>query len=374
MINRKLSFLERWKTSIFGQSEWIKKMKNNFFKRFNILHIVWLFVLPLSWFLIRGIEGQSHNTFFGAAETEGQTLNSEYDVVVKELKIKVGQQIKVGDTLALFMRADFANLNRQGIEKNQEIKQYEVEKQSKVNEINREISILDGKKEALLTDLEAQIKILQLENNVQTDLKKILSGNTVEERNPDHFGKGGSGSNIKNEKINVLRDAIKKTEQQIRQQKSLLQAQIKSSEAVLGSKIEQSEQAIGFIENEKKELFMLATMDGFIENIFVGTNEVAPQYKPLFKINPKKPNRVKGFIYENSNWVFSLGDSVVLSSSARLDLTTNGIIIGCSPQLVELPIRLRKFSELKTWGREIYIQLPVSNQYYIGEKVMIKPM
>jgi hypothetical protein len=338
-------------------------MKNNFFKRFNILHIVWLFVLPLSWFLIRGIEGQSHNTFFGAAETEGQTLNSEFDVVVKELKIKVGQQIKVGDTLALFMRADFANLNRQGIEKNQEIKQYEVEKQSKVNEINREISILDGKKEALLTDLEAQIKILQLENNVQTDLKKILSGNTE-----------GGGSNIKNEKINVLRDAIKKTEQQIRQQKSLLQAQIKSSQAVLGSKIEQSQQEVGFIENEKKELFMLATMDGFIENIFVGTNEVAPQYKPLFKINPKKPNRVKGFIYENSNWVFSLGDSVVLSSSARLDLTTNGIIIGCSPQLVELPIRLRKFSEIKTWGREIYIQLPVTNEYYIGEKVMIKPM
>jgi hypothetical protein len=339
-------------------------MKNNFFKRFNILHIVWLFVLPLSWFLIQGIEGQSHNTFFGAAETEGQTLNSEYDVVVKELRIKVGQQIKVGDTLALFMRADFANLNRQGIEKNQEIKQYEVEKQSKVNEINREISILDGKKEALLTDLEAQIKILQLENNVQTDLKKILAGNT----------EGGSGSNIKNEQINVLRDAIKKTEQQIRQQKSLLQTQIKSSEAVLGSKIEQSEQEIGFIENEKKELFMLATMDGFIENIFVGTNEVAPQYKPLFKINPKKPNRVKGFIYENSNWAFSLGDSVVLSSSARLDLTTNGIIIGCSPQLVELPIRLRKFSEIKTWGREIYIQLPVTNEYYIGEKVMIKPM
>jgi hypothetical protein len=346
-------------------------MKNNFFKRFNILHIVWLFVLPLSWFLIQGIEGQSHNTFFGAAETEGQTLNSEYDVVVKELKIKVGQQIKVGDTLALFMRADFANLNRQGIEKNQEIKQYEVEKQSKVNEINREISILDGKKEALLTDLEAQIKILQLENNVQIDLKKILSENTD---GPRQGRENSSGSNIKNEKINVLRDAIKKTEQQIRQQKSLLQAQIKSSEAVLGSKIEQSEQEIGFIENEKKELFMLATMNGFIENIFVGTNEVAPQYKPLFKINPKKPNRVKGFIYENSNWAFSLGDSVVLSSSARLDLTTNGIIIGCSPQLVELPIRLRKFSEIKTWGREIYIQLPVTNEYYIGEKVMIKPM
>jgi hypothetical protein len=338
-------------------------MKSNFFKRFNILHILWIVVLPLSWFLIRGIEGQSHNTFFGAAETEGQTLNSEYDVVVKELKIKVGQQIKVGDTLVLFTRTNFNNLKQQGIQKNQEIKQYEVEKLSKVNEINREISILDGKKEALLTDLEAQIKILQLENNVQTDLKKILSGNT----------EGPSGSNIKNEKINVLRDAIKKTEQQIRQQKSLLKTQIRSNQAVLGSKIEQSEQEINFIENEKKELFMLATMDGFVENIFVGTNEVAPQYKPLFKINPKKPNRVKGFIYENSNWVFSLGDSVVLTSSARLDLTTNGIIIGCSPQLVELPIRLRKFSEIKTWGREIYIQLPATNQFYIGEKVLIKP-
>jgi biotin carboxyl carrier protein len=349
-------------------------MKNNFFNRFNILHILWLLVLPVSWLLIQGIEGQSHNTFFGAAETEGQTLNSEYDVVVKELKIKVGQQIKVGDTLALLMRADYATLNRQGIEKTQEIKQYEVEKQSKAHEINRELSILDAKKEALLNDLEAQIKILQLENKVQTDLKKILSENTVEERNPASYGKGGGSSNIKNEKINVLRDAIKKTEQQIRQQKSLLQTQINSSEAVLGSKIEQSQQEIGLIENEKKELSILATMDGFIENIFVASNEIVPQYKPLLKINPKKPNRVTGFIYENSNWAFNLGDSVVLSSPARIGLSTNGIIIGCSPQLVELPIRLRKFSEIKTWGREIYIQLPITNKYYIGEKVIIKPL
>jgi hypothetical protein len=36
--------------------------------------------------------------------------------------------------------------------------------------------------------------------------------------------------------------------------------------------------------------------------------------------------------------------------------------------------RLRRYEEVKTWGREIYIQLPLGNDFYIGEKIMIKPI
>jgi hypothetical protein len=339
-------------------------MKNNFFQRFNILHFIWLGVVPLGWWLLHGIVGQSHFTFFGAAETEGQVLNYEFDVVIKRVQVKVGQQVQRGDTLALLMRADNALLNKQGLEKKQEIKQFEVEKQSKINEIRRELKVLDAKKDGLIDDLEAQIKILQMENKVQADLKKILSQNT----------EGGGESNIKNEKVNVLRNAIKKVEQEIREQKGLLQAQMQGNDAIFDTKIAQTQEEKGLIENDGKEGAILATMDGFIENIFVGTNEIAPQYKPLFKINPKKPNRVKGFIYENSDWAFNLGDSVVLTSSPRPMVVSKGVIIGCSPQLVELPTRLRRYEEVKTWGREIYIQLPLGNDFYIGEKIMIKPI
>jgi hypothetical protein len=40
--------------------------------------------------------------------------------------------------------------------------------------------------------------------------------------------------------------------------------------------------------------------------------------------------------------------------------------------MVELPIRLRKSAEIKSWGREVYVQLPPNNSFYIGEKIMLR--
>jgi hypothetical protein len=45
--------------------------------------------------------------------------------------------------------------------------------------------------------------------------------------------------------------------------------------------------------------------------------------------------------------------------------------VGSNPKLTELPLRLRKFIELRTWGREVFIQLPEQNGFYISEKIAI---
>ena len=60
-----------------------------------------------------------------------------------------------------------------------------------------------------------------------------------------------------------------------------------------------------------------------------------------------------------------------LSSATRPAIRTSGQFIYCNPRIVELPTRLRKNPEIKAWGREVYIQLPDSNVFFIGEKIII---
>ena len=96
-----------------------------------------------------------------------------------------------------------------------------------------------------------------------------------------------------------------------------------------------------------------------------------PAFRELFRISPRNPDRVIGFLHESAEVPFQLGDTVTLASMGRIGVSSLAALHGVSPKLVELPFRLRKFTELRTWGREVYIQLPADNPFFIGEKILI---
>jgi HlyD family secretion protein len=326
--------------------------------KINILYIFWLIAAYGCYLLIRNISGQSEVTFFGTAENEGIVLNFDHTVLVKKVFVKGGSVVKKGDTLAIFMRTE---LDRRMVEKNNEISQYNLEKLTRSNEIIKELAVLDAKKLALQKELESQISLLKTETNIQQELKRIL-GNGNE---------NNLSSSLKNEKIIGLQADIAQIEQQIVTQKSLLSQKQRSEYQLLSQKISYAQQEISFIEGERKQLILIAPMDGFVVEVFITENTIEPQLKPLIKINPTRTNRVKGFIYENAEVAYNLGDSVELASAARPTVKTKGYFISVSPEMVELPIRLRKSPEIKSWGREVYVQLPTDNQFFIGEKIML---
>ncbi len=66
-----------------------------------------------------------------------------------------------------------------------------------------------------------------------------------------------------------------------------------------------------------------------------------------------------------------MGSQVQLASFNRSEVVTSGIIVGVNPKMTELPLRLRKFIDLRSWGREVYISIPDTNSFYISEKVNI---
>jgi hypothetical protein len=116
---------------------------------------------------------------------------------------------------------------------------------------------------------------------------------------------------------------------------------------------------------------LLAPSDGYVQQVGATINELVPSFRELFRISPRKPDKVIGFLHESAEVPFQLGDTVLLSSMSRVEISSVAVLNGVSPKLVELPFRLRKFTELRTWGREVYIQLPVDNPFFIGEKILI---
>jgi multidrug resistance efflux pump len=328
--------------------------------KINPLHCLWLLAVGCSYWIASTFIIQSEDTFFGSAETEGQTLTFEHPVLIEKVYVQVGNQVRKGDTLAVCMRSD---LDKSAVDKTGEIKQFTVEKQTKDAAIQQELNILRGRKIALVAELEAQIRLIKTEEGIQSALKEAISSG--DKKQPSN------SSNLKTEKINTIRESIKQLEQQIQQQVAQLNQQLNANSSIYKAKVEQAQEQMSFIERDKEHLVLIAPIDGFVEHVAAVSKEIAPQYKELIKLNPIHPNKIRGFIHESAEVHYILGDTVQVTSTLRTNITTKGIIIGSSPQLVELPLRLRKFTTRSAWGREIYVRLLDNSNLFISEKVLI---
>jgi uncharacterized Zn finger protein len=324
----------------------------------NILYVFWIAALLGFIYIARHLQEESGQQLFGTAETEGQVLRLDYPVFIQKNYVKTGDKVKKGDTLMVLISTE---LDKSTSQKIAEIGQLETERNAKNTAIEKDIEVFNARQATRVSDLQSQIKVLQSEISVQNNLKEAI-GN----------GSYNADNNIKLQNIKTLEEAIRQVDLQNKEQLKLFDSQRISNNNICASKAQQMQKELGFIGKEKTKLLLFSPCDGFIEQVFALEKEVVPNYKDLLKINPQQPNKVIGFIHESLNIPYRLGDTVLLSSSLRPSVSCKAQLVGVSPKLVELPFRLRKYAEIKAWGREVYINLPSNNDFFIGEKIIIK--
>jgi acetyl/propionyl-CoA carboxylase alpha subunit len=323
--------------------------------RFNILYIFWVFLLVIAAWLMTRFTNSSQTTLFGSAETQGQILNYEYPVLIHKIYVHPGDPIRKGDTLMVLARPE---LDKQATLKNNEIQVNAAENHAKSQNVDKELERLKTEFTTKVNDIKSQIQLLESEEKTQAAIRFVVD-------------KNNTGKSLLVEKINTLKNAITVEQQRYDAQTRELYQQRVAESSVSESKKNSVEQEITFLEEAKGKLVLLSPIDGYIETILAFENEIAPQYKELMKINSKKPDMVKGFLPESANVMYQLGDSVGLRSSTRPDIMTKGVLVGSTPQLVELPDRLAKLQKFKSWGREVYVKLLPTNDFFIGEKIII---
>lgn len=323
----------------------------------NILYVFWVFLLVTAVWLITRFNNTSQTTLFGSAETQGQILNYEYSVLVRKIYVRAGDFVHKGDTLMLLARPE---LDKEKTLKTNEIQVNIAENQAKSQNVNKELERLSTELASKVNELKSQIQLLESEERTQAAIRLVVEN-----------GKNEGNKSILVEKINTLKTAIRVEEERYKVLSHELNQQRVVETSVSETKKNSVKQQINFLDEAKGRLILIAPIEGYIETVLAFENEIAPQYKELIKLNSKQPNMVKGFLPEGANVMYQLGDSVDLRSSTRPNMITKGILVGGTPQIVELPDRLTKFDKFKSWGRELYVKLPPNNDFFVGEKIII---
>jgi multidrug resistance efflux pump len=326
------------------------------------LFLLFAGVLTGAVWIMGDLQNQSAQTFFGTAETDSRTVNLEFPVVVQRIFVQPGSRVEQGDTLAVMYHAEF---DREASEYSGEMKQVSAELLAENKSLEREHEELMAKYGTQIAEFQAEIRVLKSESDIQANLKTVLSGTE----------KSSGNTNVPNAKkaqIAALEENIRQLERQRQEEVKQFEKQRLANQAVHDAKVSHLRRSVEFVDTERKKMVLLAPINGYVEQVFINKNETVDEFRELFKINALQPIRVLCFLHETEAEVLvQPGDTVDLASTARPTVTCRGIVAGSSPKLVELPTRLRKFAEMRTWGREMFIHLPDTNRFYIGEKIQI---
>lgn len=325
--------------------------------KINIIYLFWILLLGAGFLIGKRLQNQSFHQIFGIANAEGQILRIEDAVLIQKSYVKSGIKVKKGDTLMLLFRNE---LDKQSVESGTQLSQISAERDARNTAIEREKEVFVLRQNARIVDLQAQIKALEVQIDLQNKLKQAISENNT------------NNNNLKLQDIVALKESIRQVELQSIEQLKLYDNQRVSNNSITNIKSEQILNVTKYIGKERQKLVLLAPFDGLIEDVFVVQNEVAAAFKDLIKINPQQPNKVTGFVHEALNLPYQLGDTVLLQSVLRPTVTYKAQVVGASTEVAELPFRLRKYTEVKTWGRELFVNLPPQNEFFIGEKIIIK--
>lgn len=325
--------------------------------KFNILYLLFPAALAACFWIASDFQYQSVNSFFGIAESEPRSLNFDHDIAVREVFVKTGDLVKKGDTLATFYRAE---LDEQSLENWSELRLTETERAA-------EFSILEKEKELVRTRLSADARELQAEISLlitEDSLNTLFRGSVYSDLKP-------AGNKMVADKIAARRKQIDDLQKNAAEEIRILESKQAALGAVASVRNESTRAAQKQLESEKNRLFLVAPIDGYVETVLVARNALVEAFTELMKINPQSPNTVIGFIHEASDAPLAVGQEVELVSFNRPEVKCSGRITSINPKMTELPLRLRKFIEMRSWGREVFIGLPQDNRFYISEKITI---
>ena len=325
--------------------------------RFNVLYILFPTAILACLWIARDFQGRQGSTFFGIAETEPRILNFDHDLSVREVFIKAGDKIKAGDTLAIFHRAE---LDENEFSQYREMITNETARAAERAILEKEKEVVQARLNVDIRELAIDIKLLQTEDSIMMVYRGNLYGQSTPVQN-----------RVIKERIEGLQKQMEDLKHQAEEELLVLSAKISATDQIAAEKANKLKGQLSMIATERERLVLISPINGYVEDVYFSVNAMIPAHKDLVKINPDAPNKIIGFIHETNEVPLSIGSNVEMTSFNRPGIVSSGLIVGVNPKMTELPLRLRKFIDLRSWGREVYISIPDTNSFYISEKVNI---
>ena len=328
---------------------------------FNSFYFAVLLVGVALFVLLRP-EFNTQLSFYGFAESNETDINYNYPVIVDRILVTPGQAVGLGDTILMLTRRKSRDILNDQQYKIAELRAEErYWKRRKENDLQE----LKLSRDADVNEIDLKLDALNKELKYKEGLAKELKSISI--RDAQYQPLQDEIQTLTSEK----EDVIKKFDLRI----SNLSREIDAGESPFREQIRRLEAEREFeADQQVQQIVVTAPADGLIGTIDCKEEEHIPSYTTLLTFYEPHSGLIKGFVHEDLTPEVHINDSFRISSLKDDQVTYDGKVVGLGSRIVEIPTRLRKHAEIKTYGREVLIEITVDNSFLQKEKVSISPM
>lgn len=329
-------------------------------RRLNLLFLFIPLILFLLLIIYRGINRDSSN-FFGVAENQETQINLEHEATVNKITVSDGEFVTKG---TLLMEVSWSALDFKLSALNHDVTELTARDLLSQEEIKGNLSRYRALRAEKAEDIQSRIRLMESENLLNQQLFADLKSIPASEAKPV--------SSVYDTKLQSLREELRLSLEPIDIEITHLEKELKLSHIPAQTEIGKLKNEIGLYEKERERLQIYAPSDGLVGSIHCRVGENIPEFNPLISFYEQSPNTVIAYLHESLSMQIKVGDSLSVTSTLHPDESCVGRVSGLGHRIIEIPERLRKIPEIKTYGREVLIEIPSSNNFLQKEKVILQ--
>jgi len=332
-------------------------MKISFNWFYGLIGLMFLGMLYISGRFFKG----SGNSSIGITEAKEYRINSEKSSLVKSVYVVPGRQVKAGDALVELtsneLEIDIDKLSNRIIV-------LKSEQQEKSKLVESEIAYVKAQHGITIEEIDTDIGQLKSRIELNRNLtREFISRSDTTALSLSQNPQQTKLNSLQQQKLKHIRAMDIKIEE-IRQENT-------TEQSLLVNQIRLLERELELLLEEKKKLSKFATTEGVVENVYVKEGEQVDAFTPLLSVNPVRPSTVVGYLVGKKFNIPAIGSSVTVSSYDHRSVSVTGKVIGYG-SVSELPEILQKSTAVKAFGREVFIEISLENNFANGEKVLIR--
>lgn len=326
--------------------------------RFNLLYpMVVLLALAFLWAYSQ--DNRQIISWYGFIESKEMEINYNHAIAVDRILVRPGEKVKQGDTLLIVSRRmDKAYMDEESFR----IAEIKAASDLWRLEQNNKITILENKRDNDVVEIDQSLSTLLNKRTYQLKLAEQLSS----------IGDSDGAFDPLNDKIEELRSERLSIIQSCEVQVQATRKEINEARNPYRTEIQRLEAEIAFKKDRQVQTIPIqAYADGIVGNIYCREGEFFPSYKTLLSLYDPYAMLVRGYVHEDLSLSLDTSSFLTVRSLKNESTEYEGRVIGLGSRIVEIPGRLRKIQDVKTYGREVLVQIPSGNYFLQKEKVAL---
>lgn len=180
-----------------------------------------------------------------------------------------------------------------------------------------------------------------------------------------------------NDKIRLIRQQLSKLQAEMNVRQHLNSIVNNGSDVglqdPLAVDIEDFTEELEYLEEQKKNLYIFADVDGVVGGVAFKEGEKAPSFTGLVTLSPENPSYIQGFIHEQLRTRLEIGREVAVTPVSGGGEPVVGRVVSIGSRIVMMPPRMLPYPTMQVYGREVIVEIPSQNGLLLGEKVQLKP-